>query len=141
MLEDANLKLSVVLSDILGKGGRAVLQALVDGQGDPEHLASCLTICVKASRAELLGALRGRVSAHNRFILKLHLTHIDALDKAVACIEAEVGTGLKPFRDAAKLLSTMPGLSEVSAKVVVAQIGIDMSRFATRAGNARLVND
>ena len=65
---------------------------------------------VKASRAELLEALRGRVSAHHRFMLKLHLGHIDALDQAIAAIEKEVGLGLEPFRQAAKLLSTMPGL-------------------------------
>jgi transposase len=133
VLEDANLKLSVVISDILGKGGRAVLQALIDGHSDPEFLASCITTRVKASRAELLEALRGRASAHHRFMLKVHLSHIDALDAAVAAIETEVGTGLKPFRDAAKLLSTMPGLSTVAANVVVAEIGIDMSRFATPA--------
>jgi transposase len=131
VLEDANLKLSVVISDILGKGGRAVLQALIDGHSDPEFLASRITTRVKASRAELLEALRGRSSAHHRFMLKVHLSHIDALDKAVAAIETEVGAGLAPFRQAAKLLSTMPGLSEVSANVVVAEIGIDMSRFAT----------
>ena len=131
VLEDANLKLGVVLSDILGKSGRAVLQAIIDGQDDPERLAACVTTRVKASRAELLEALRGRTSAHHRFMLKLHLGHIDALDKAVAEIESEVGLGLEPFRQAAKLLSTMPGLSAVSANVVVAEIGIDMSRFAT----------
>jgi transposase len=131
VLEDANLKLSVDISDILGKGGRAVLQALIDGHSDPQFLASRITTRVKASRAQLLEALRGRVSAHHRFMLKVHLTHIDALDKAVACIETEVGTGLKPFRQAAKLLSTMPGLSAVSANVVVAEIGVHMSRFAT----------
>jgi len=131
ILEDANLKLSVVISDILGKGGRAVLQAIIDGHSDPERLASCITTRVKASRAELLEALRGHVSAHHRFMLKLHLGHIDALDQAVAAIEKEVGLGLEPFRQAAKLLSTMPGLSTVSAHVVVAEIGIDMSRFAT----------
>jgi len=131
VLEDANLKLSVVISDILGKGGRAVLQALIDGHSEPEFLASCITTRVKASRAELLEALRGRVSAHHRFMLKVHLSHIDALDKAIAAIETEVGAGLAPFRQAAKLLSTMPGLSAVSANVVVAEIGIDMSRFAT----------
>jgi len=131
VLEDANIKLSVVISDILGKGGRAVLQALIDGHTDPEVLASRITTRVKASRAELLEALRGRASAHHRFMLNVHLSHIDALDKAVAAIEAEVGAGLAPFQQAAKLLSTMPGLSEVSANVVVAEIGIDMSRFAT----------
>jgi transposase len=131
VLEDANLKLSVVLSDILGKSGRAVLQAIVDGHTDPEHLASCITTRVKASRAERLEALRGHISAHHRFMLKLHLGHIDALDKAITDIEKEVGLGLQPFRQAAKLLSSMPGLSEVSAHVIVAEVGIDMSRFAT----------
>ncbi len=128
VLEDANLKLSVVLSDILGKSGRAVLQAMIGGQTDPERLVSCIGR-VKASRAELLEALRGHISAHHRFMLKLHLGHIDALDKAVADLEKEVGIGLEPFRQAAKLLSTMPGLSDVSAHVIVAEIGIDMSRF------------
>ncbi len=137
VLEDANLKLSVVLSDILGKSGRAVLQTLIDGQTDPERLASCVSGRVKAGRAELLEALRGHVSAHHRFMLKLHLGHIDAPDTAIAALEKEVGLGLEPFRQAADLLSTMPGLSDVSAHVIVAEIGIgigigiDMSRFAT----------
>lgn len=131
VLEDANLKLSVVLSDILGKSGRAVLQALIEGQTDPERLASCVSGRVKASRAEVLEALRGHISAHHRFMLKLHLGHIDALDAAIADLEKEVGLGLQPFRQAAKLLSTMPGLSDVSAHVIVAEIGIDMSRFST----------
>lgn len=129
VLEDANLKLGVVLSDILGKSGRAVLQALIDGQSDPQRLLACVSVRVKASRAEVLEALRGHVNAHHRFMLKLHLGHIDALDQAIAAIDKEVGHGLSPFRDAAKLLSTMPGLSDVSAHVVVAEIGIDMSRF------------
>jgi transposase len=110
VLEDANLKLSVVISDILGKSGRAVLQALIDGHSDPERLVSCVTTRVKASRSELLEALRGRVNAHHRFMLRLHLGHIDALDQAIAAIEKEVGLGLEPFRQAARLLSTMPRL-------------------------------
>jgi transposase len=132
VLEDANLKLGVVLTDIMGKSGRAVLQAIVQGHDDPQYLAGCVGR-VKASRAEILQALRGRITAHHRFMLKLHLAHIDALDQAIADIEKEVGLGLEPFRQAAKLLSTMPGLSDVSAHVVVAEIGIDMSRFATPA--------
>jgi transposase len=133
VLEDANLKLGAVLSDVLGKSGRAVLQAIIDGHTDPERLASCVTTRVKASRAELLEALRGHVSAHHRFMLKVHLAHIDALDRAIADIEKEVGLGLDTFRQAAKLLSTMPGLSAVGSNVVIAEIGIDMSRFATPA--------
>lgn len=131
VLEDANLKLGVVLSDILGQSGRAVLQALINGQTDPQRLAACVSGRVKASRAEVLEALRGHISAHHRFMLKLHLGHIDALNTAIAELEKEVGQGLQPFRQAAKLLSTMPGLSDVSAHVIVAEIGIDMSRFPT----------
>jgi transposase len=130
ILEDANIKLGSVISDLLGKSGRAVLQALIAGQSDPERLASCVGR-VKASRGELVEALRGRVTAHHRFMLELHLNHIDTLDQAIANIKKEVGLGLEPFRQAARLLSTMPGLSSVSAHVVVAEIGIDMSRFAT----------
>jgi transposase len=131
VLEDANLKLSVVLSDIVGKSGRAVLDAIVAGQTDPERLLACVSLRVKAPRAEVLEALRGRISAHHRFMLKLHLGHIDALDCAIATIEKEVGLGLEPFRCAARLLSTIPGVSDVSAHVIVAEIGIDMSRFRT----------
>lgn len=131
LLEDANLKLSVVISDILGKSGRAVLQALIDGETDPERLAWRINSRVKASRAELIEALRGKVTAHHRFMIKLHVGHIDALDTAIAAIETEVGQGLQPFRQAAKLLSTIPGISDVSAHVIVSEIGIDMSRFQT----------
>lgn len=130
ILEDANLKLSSVISDVLGKSGRAVLRAIIDGQTQPQALVSHVGR-VKATRAELLEALRGRITAHHRFMLRLHLEHVDTLDKAIAQIEKEVGLGLEPFRQAARLLSTMPGLSAVSANVVVAEIGIDMSRFAT----------
>ena len=133
VLEDANLKLGVVLSDIVGQSGRAVLQALVDGHTDPEFLLTRISTRVKASRAELREALRGRISAHHRFMLKLHLEHIDALDRAIATLEQEVGLGLEPFRHAARLLSTIPGMSHVASHVVVAEIGIDMTRFATPA--------
>lgn len=133
VLEDANLKLGVVLSDILGQSGRAVLHAIIDGHSNPEFLLTRISTRVKASRAELLEALRGHVSAHHRFMLKLHLQHIDALDQAIATIEQEVGAGLEPFRQAARLVSTIPGMSDIASHVVIAEIGIDMSRFATPA--------
>jgi transposase len=133
VLEDANLKLSVVLTDIMGQSGRAILHAIVDGDTDPERLLSHVDRRVKASRAEVREALRGHVSAHHRFMLKLHLAHIDALDRAIATIEQEVGLGLEPFRQAAELLTSIPGISAIASHVVVAEIGIDMSRFKTAA--------
>ena len=133
VLEDANLKLGVVLTDIMGKSGRAVLQALVDGHTDPQWLITLVSLRVKASRLEVLEALRGHITAHHRFMLKLHLEHIDALDRAIAAIEQEVGAGREPFCQAARLLTTMPGMSTVASQALVAEIGIDMSRFNTPA--------
>lgn len=131
VLEDANLKISVLLSDIVGKSGRAVLDAIIAGHDDPAYLASCISVRVKARRAELIEALRGCITPHHRFMLKLHLSHIDALNAAITNIEKEVGLGLEPFRESAEHLSTMPGLSAVSASVLIAEIGVDMSRFKT----------
>lgn len=131
VLEDANLKLGVVLSDIMGSSGRAVLHAIIEGRDDPQQLAALVSARVKATRREVLEALRGHITAHHRFMLKLHLDHIKTLDAAIGAIDQEVGLGLESFRQAAKLLTTIPGLSSVSANVVVAEIGIDMARFAT----------
>jgi transposase len=117
----------------VGTSGRAVLQAIVDGHHDPEYLAALVSPRVKATRGEILESLRGYIRPHHRFMLKLHLDHINTVDTAIAAIEQEVGNGLDAFRQAAKLLSTIPGLSHVSAHTVVAEIGIDMSRFPTPA--------
>ena len=77
--------------------------------------------------------MRGRVKRHHRFLLDLHLQQIDALDAGIAAIDREVDAGLASFRDAVKQLSTIPGVSELSAQVILSEIGIDMSRFATAA--------
>jgi transposase len=130
-LEDANLKLTQVMSDILGTSGRAILTALVAGETDPERLADLTRGRLKASRAALVDALHGRVTEHHRFMIQLHLTQIDTLDAAVATIEARVGDALGPFRAAVSLLTTMPGLSDTTARVLIAEIGTDMTRFPT----------
>lgn len=133
VLEDANLKISAVLSDMLGKSGRAILDALVAGETRPEHLVRLVSARVKASRSALVEALNGRVTKHHRFMLKLHLAQIDALDRSIAAIETEVGDTLAPFRDAAQRLTTIPGINDTAAHVVVAEIGIDMDRFPSAA--------
>ena len=132
-LEDANLKIASVISDVLGMSGRAILAALAAGESDPEKLASLVHTRVKASRATLVEALRGRVTKNHRFLLRLHLDQIRALEAAVESVESEVGCVLEPFRAKAALLTTMPGISQVVAEVVVAEIGVDMSRFPSPA--------
>ena len=128
-LEDANLKLTQVMSDIVGVSGRAILNALIAGEMDPNRLADLTRGRLKATRADLVDALHGRVTDHHRFMIKLHLTHIDALETAVTTIEARIGDALGPCRAAVSLLTTMPGLSETTARVLIAEIGTDMSRF------------
>jgi Transposase IS116/IS110/IS902 family len=123
------VKLTEVISDILGTSGRAILTALVAGETDPERLADLTSGRLKATRTEWVEALHGRVTAHHRFILHLHLTQIAALDTAVADIEARIREALGPFRPAVSLLTTMPGVSETAAAVIVAEIGTDMSMF------------
>jgi hypothetical protein len=80
---------------------------------------------------ELEASLRGRVTAHQRFMLRLHLDQIDALDAAIARIDQEVDSNVEPFRVAIEMLITIPGASSLSAEVIVSEIGIDMSRFRT----------
>lgn len=128
-LEDANVKLTEVISDILGTSGRAMLKALVAGETDPERLADLTSRRLKATRAELVDALHGRVTPHHRFVIQLHLTQIAALETAVADVEARIREALAPFRAAVSLLMTMPGVSETAAAVIIGEIGDDMSKF------------
>ena len=130
-LEDANIKLDAELSDILGKSGRAMLAAMIAGESDPVRLAALAHRNVKASQGELEQALRGRVTRHHRFLLKLHLGQVDALDAAITTLDGEIEANLAPFRTAIELVSTIPGVSTLSAEVIVSEIGLDMSRFPT----------
>jgi transposase len=130
-LEEANIKLDSVLSDVLGKSGRAILDALVAGESDPARLAALVHRAVKASQAELREALHGRVGQNQRFLIALHLGQIDALDAGIGKIDQEAETHLAPFRTAVELISSVPGVSHLSAELIVAEIGTDMSRFPT----------
>jgi len=128
-LEDANLKLGSVLSDVLGKSGRAILQAIIAGETDPERLAELAQGQARKKRSELIEALRGRIRPHHRALLQLHLKLVDALRDAIADIDVRVGKTLAPILESARLLTTMPGVSDVTAQVMVAEIGVDMQRF------------
>jgi len=130
-LEDANIKLDSVISDIMGLSGRRMVEALIAGETDPNALAALAHRRIKASPAELEAALRGRVTDHHRFMLRLLLQHIDAIDAAISQIDQEVDAQVEPFRTAVQLLTTIPGINELSACVILAEIGRDMGRFPT----------
>ena len=128
-LEDANIKVASVLSSILGTSGRAMLTAIIAGHDDPEHLADLAVGTARRKRTELIEALRGRVTDHHRAMLKLHLGLITALEAALGELDAAAGKLLAPIHERAALLTTMPGVSDIVAQVIVAEIGVDMSRF------------
>jgi len=129
VLETANLKLSVVATDILGVSGRAMLAALLEGQDDPEALAELARGRLRAKLPELRRALEGRVQPHHRTLVARILAHIDFLEESIADLQQEVERCLAPFAEAVALLQTIPGVSEQGAAVIIGEIGTEMSRF------------
>jgi transposase len=131
ILEDANLTLDSVLSHLLGQSGLAMLTALVAGTTDPEALADLAQGHARKKRAALVEALRGRVTAHHRTMLGFHLTVIKALQATIREIDAALGKALAPTRRKLTHLTTIPGIGDIAAQVLVAEIGTDMTRFPT----------
>jgi transposase len=128
-LEDANIKLDSVITDIMGASGRKMIEALVAGEKDPAKLARLADPRVKASQESLREALRGRVTKSHRFLLSLHLGQVDVIDAAIAEIDREVEVGIAPFRTAVEQVSAVPGVKSLAAQTILSEIGIDMSRF------------
>ena len=130
-LEDANIKLDSVITDIMGLSGRKMIEALIAGEKDPAKLAQLADRRVKASQQTLREALCGRVTNSHRFLLRLHLGHIDALDAAIAELDREVEAAIVPFRTAVEQVTTAPGINSLAARTILSEIGTDMSRFPT----------
>ncbi|MBK5106148.1 MAG: IS110 family transposase [Burkholderiales bacterium] len=128
-LEDANIKLDSVITDVMGMSGRAMIEALIGGESDPAKLARLANYRLKTSQEKLREALRGRVTNHHRFLLHLHLNQIDGLDASIASIDLQVEAGIAPFRAAVELVTSVPGVGVLGAQVIVSEIGTDMSRF------------
>jgi len=128
-LDTANLKLVGVVSDILGVSGRAILKALISGESDPERLADLARGSLRRKRAELVEALHGRVRAHHRELLRLHLGVIESLEQAVAQLDKRIEEALSPFRDVVERVKTVPGIADLVAQTIVAEIGVDMRHF------------
>jgi transposase len=130
-LDIANLKITGVVSNVLGVSGRAILRALIAGQTDPVQLADLARGTLKNKRAALVEALTGRVTAHHRRLLKLHLELIERLEAAVEEVNAQLGEALAPFRDAVARVDGVPGIDTIVAQAILGEIGLDMARFPT----------
>jgi transposase len=131
VLEEANVKLSSVITDILGDSGRRILKAIVAGESDPARLAELGSARLAAPRAVLADALLGRVRDHHRFLINQHLKTIEQLEATITAFDARIEAALQPFRATIERLKAIPGLSEISVQVLLAEIGTDMSQFPT----------
>jgi transposase len=129
VLEGANIKLAAVATDILGKSGRDMLNALVTGEQDAETLAELARGKLRAKLPQLRQALDGRVHPSHRFLLQRILAHVDFLEESLALVQQEMEQALSPFEEAMTLLQSIVGLHETAAAAIVAEIGVDMSRF------------
>jgi transposase len=133
VLEDANLKLSAVVSQVLGGTGRKVLKALIAGETNSETLTDLRHNSIKVSREEFAAALRGRLTEHHRFLLRMHLEQIEHLEKAVADLEAQIAKQTQPFRRQVELLITIPGIQQTAACAMLAEHGAEMRVFPSAA--------
>ena len=130
-LEGSGIKLSSVVSDLTGVSSRAMLDALVDGERDPEVLASLAKGTLRRKIPELVEALTGRFKDHHAFMAKLHLDQIDARTRIIDQLTARIEESMEPFRPAREFLATIPGVSTTVAEVIIAETGADMSVFET----------
>jgi transposase len=135
VLEDANLKLSSVVSDVMGKSAREMLSAIIAGKEDPTALAQLAKGRMRSKIDELERALTGQMQAHHRLMLSLHLEHIDDLNVKIERLNQEIERAIAPFdlAGAAHRLEQIPGVGAVVAQGIIAELGIDMSRFPTAA--------
>ena len=138
-LEDAGIKLDVVASDIMTVSGRIMLKALVAGERDPEVLAEHAKGVMRKKIPQLKEALRGRFKDHHALMVGMALEHAEYLERQIARLDAQIDalfatqvgeTGV-PFAEARSRLCTIPGVGERAAEAIIAEIGVDMSRFPT----------
>jgi len=131
ILELANIKIGTVITDIMGKTGRAILQALSAGLDDPAQLAARAEGLLRKKQAALQEAAEGRMTPHYAFLLQRHLALIDTLDDHIATLDPRIEAAMAPFAETAALVQTMPGVRARAAQAILAETGMDMSPFPT----------
>lgn len=133
VLEGASIKLSSVASDVVGVSGRAMLEAMVSGEKDPGKLAELSRGKLAAKRSALEEALRGAVGTHQRSMLASLLRHVDFLDEEIARMDNDISNRLGDSKQTIERLDEIPGIGRRGAEEILAEIGLDMSRFPTGA--------
>jgi transposase len=131
VLEDANIKLGNVVSDILGVSSRAMLQSFVRGETEAARLAALARGRMRSKQPELIPALEGKISDHHRFLLREYLDQVEYLERKIIVFEEEIERHLDPFAQAIDLLDPVPGCNPVSLRALLAEIGTDREQFPT----------
>jgi transposase len=131
VLEDAGIKLDSVASDVLGVSGRQMLHALIDGERDPQRLADMAKGVLRKKIPQLREALHGRFKPHHATMLRITFEHIEFLERELATLDTEVDRVMNPFVEARDRLDTIPGIAKRAAECIIAEIGVDMTRFPT----------
>jgi transposase len=129
VLEDANIKLACVAAEVLGVSGRALIAALIGGETEPDRLADLARRRLRVKIPQLKRALYGRVTEHHRFMLRTLMDHVHHLDELIDRLDHRIAAVMSPFDQAVERLVTIPGINRRAAEVIVAEIGVDMSRF------------
>lgn len=130
-LEDAGIKLSAVASDILGASGRAMLQALIDGEQDVHVLAELAKTRMRSRIPALVQALTGNFREHHAFLCRIHLERIDQITASILELSVRIEEAMRPFAAQLELLQSIPGIGRSGAEVIIAETGADMTRFRT----------
>jgi transposase len=131
LLEDAGIKLSVVASDIFGSSGRAMMAALIAGERSPRALAQLARSSMRRKLTALEEAFTGHFTSHHAFLLGKMLARVDGIDADIAELDARIEEMIAPFATAAARLDEIPGIGPVAAAIIIAEIGLDMTRFPT----------
>jgi transposase len=131
ILEDANIKLSSVATDVLGVSGREIIRLMIQGVDDPLTLAACARGRLKSKTAQLREALQGKLSEHHRFMLQIMMDQLEQLETLVKRIEDRLDESMKAYASQIELLDTIPGVDKHVAQTILAEIGADMSHFPT----------
>jgi transposase len=132
VLDNCGIRLGCVVSDIDGVSARAMVQALIEGEQTPEQIAKLARGKLLKKKEDLLLALDGRISDRHRFLLRKISDHIQWLDQEIAVIDAQIVAAIKPYEQEWKLLQTIPGVDEMSAAMLLIEIGVDMTQFGSK---------
>ena len=133
VLEDANIKLSCVATDIFGVSGKEMINALLQANSTPEEIAELAKGRLRKKIPELVEALRGNVSDHHRYLIEMSLRHLESLGELIEDLDERIDKAMEPYREEQKLLMSITGVEKKSAESVIAEIGVDMGQFPSEA--------